>query len=185
MAAHYTEARILNTTFTPLQALLKDPVFCQILNLKFQSEILNGSNIWYCFDHGVTFSSWGEKITLSLTPIPQGQTRVDVSSECRMPTQIIDWGINKQNTTAIFNYIISYLPHYQAALSTVPTQSAVSAPTETACQSPTSSSVPNTTASSANQKYCICCGTLLASDAKFCIKCGSKQPCCDPSPQNE
>lgn len=163
MAAHYTEARILNTTFTPLQALLKDPVFCQILNLKFQSEILNGSNIWYCFDHGVTFSSWGEKITLSLTPIPQGQTRVDVSSECRMPTQIIDWGINKQNTTAIFNYIISYLPHYQAALSTV----------------------PNTTASSANQKYCICCGTLLASDAKFCIKCGSKQPCCDPSPQNE
>lgn len=184
MAAHYTESRILNTTFTPLMALLKDPAFSQILKLKFQSEILNGSNIWYYFDHGITFSSWGEKITLTLTPIPQGQTRVDVSSECRMPTQIIDWGINKQNTTAIFNYIISYLPHYQAALSTVPTQSTVSTPTETAFQSPTPSAAPNATVCSANQKYCIRCGTLLASNAKFCIKCGANQPCCDPNPQD-
>lgn len=162
MAAHYTEFRILNTPFTPLKALLKDPVFCQILKLEFQSEISNESGIWYCFNHGVTFSSWGEKITLVLSPISQGQTRVDISSECSLPTQVIDWGKNKQNTTAIFNYIISYLPHYQA----------------------TTVAIPNATAYPANQKYCTCCGTALASNAKFCVKCGANQLCCDSNPQD-
>ena len=55
----------------------------------------------------MSFVSYGEKITVTLTYLGEDKTQIDIVSECGMPTQIIDYGKNKKNVNAIFDYIIS------------------------------------------------------------------------------
>lgn len=44
--------------------------------------------------------SWGEKVTVSITEIPEG-TGVHLRSECSFPLQLFAWGKNKQNVMTI------------------------------------------------------------------------------------
>ena len=57
--------------------------------------------------HSISFSSWGENILLHLGPINETQTRVDIKSECSLPTQMFDWGKNKKNVVTIMNYLLN------------------------------------------------------------------------------
>lgn len=47
---------------------------------------------------GVSFWSWGEKITVDI----DGESTIWVESKCRLPTQCIDWGKNRRNVNAFF-----------------------------------------------------------------------------------
>lgn len=58
-------------------------------------------------DHGVihaatemNWRSWGERITVSFTPVPEG-TNVAIRSQCAFPLQLFDMGKNKTNVETI------------------------------------------------------------------------------------
>ena len=72
-------------------------------NVLNEQPIVDG--LLFLIEHGVSFSSWGENVKLAL--IYQGDyTIVDIYSECVLPTQIFDFGKNKENVTRLFNYLI-------------------------------------------------------------------------------
>lgn len=52
----------------------------------------------------VNLSSWGEKITLTITSTPEG-TLVSVHSLCSFPFQVVDWGKNRRNTGRLLSGI--------------------------------------------------------------------------------
>lgn len=125
------------------------------LNLQLKSENPNGTGVWFRIHHGATFTSWGEKITVTLTPQGEG-TVVDIISECGMPTQIVDWGKNASNVNAIFRYLENGLPVGAPA----PAQE---------LRAPAPQSVPQI-----ETKVCPNCGTRLKADARFCPRCGAQ-----------
>lgn len=57
----------------------------------------------------VSFFSWGEEITVTLTGQSNG-THIRIHSECALPTQIVDWGENEKNVTALFRYFEDRMP---------------------------------------------------------------------------
>lgn len=57
----------------------------------------------------ISFSSWGEKLTIALSPL-NGGTHVSVRSTCLFPLQIVDWGKNRRNVTRLLASIESRLP---------------------------------------------------------------------------
>ena len=75
------------------------------LNVKLVSENPEANGVtWFRIHHGFSFFSYGEKITVTLSP-RDGGTNVHILSECGMPTQIIDYGKNSRNVKAIFDYL--------------------------------------------------------------------------------
>jgi hypothetical protein len=48
----------------------------------------------------ISWWSWGEKITVRLAKSPGG-TEVVVRSQCKLPTQSLDWGKNERNVNQI------------------------------------------------------------------------------------
>ncbi len=73
------------------------------LNVALKSENPMPNGVWFRIHHGTTFTSWGEKITVTLTDLG-GATAVDILSECGMPTQVVDWGKNASNVRVLFDY---------------------------------------------------------------------------------
>jgi hypothetical protein len=165
MAANARDFIDVTMSINQMAALLKDYSFSSTLNLELKSENLTATGVWYRFHHGVTFTSWGEKITVTLTPIAPNAVRVDVHSECGMPTQVIDWGKNKQNISAIFNYIRSNSARYAQINAPSQTPAPVQQP------APVQPAVQND-----ERKFCFNCGARLNPGAKFCSSCGTKQP---------
>lgn len=105
MAANYQQTK--NYTI-PMQYFideLRNPYFARALNIELKSENPTPGGVWYRFHHGTTFTSWGEKITITLLNLQGGMLQVTVHSECGMPTQVFDWGKNSSNVTAIFNQL--------------------------------------------------------------------------------
>ena len=151
MAASHRQTIKINASFGQILTVLRGSAFCSKLNLELKSENPTDSGVWFRFHHGTTFSSWGEKITITLTPVSQSQTNVDVHSECGMPTQIIDWGKNRQNVCNILEHIEAAAPKAEESSSHIN----ISAPKDT--------------------KYCFNCGKQIKADSKFCCFCGQKQ----------
>lgn len=56
--------------------------------------------------HSMSWLSWGENISVNMYPYSDQQTVVDIKSECAMPTQIFDWGQNRQNVNDIMKYLL-------------------------------------------------------------------------------
>lgn len=147
MAARASFARVFQVNIQQLMALLRDPAFQINSHMEFVSEMPFGYEIHYRFRHGVTFTSWGENILIKLIPSGPDLVNVEVFSECVMPTQFIDWGVNNQNVNNILAYISYNLPRYVfAAASAAP-----------------------------GAKFCSACGTRLDASAAFCSACGAKQ----------
>lgn len=146
MAAKHSESYVINASLESIRSAILDPQFSKELNLELKSENPMLDYIWFRFHHGTTMLSWGEKITITLTETGDSSTKVDILSECGMPTQIIDYGKNKQNVCNIYEYL-------QRNVSV--SQSANSAP-------------------SANVIFCTQCGKKLPADSYFCSGCGSK-----------
>lgn len=149
MAAKYQSMNTVSVPVQQLRDMLVNPSFFAFNNYSFKSEVRTYDGMILYFGHGVTFSSWGEniQITLSGSPNNPGATNVSILSECSMPTQIIDWGKNKENVDKIFTYIYQNADRYSSA----PQNNVSTAPA-----------------------YCMNCGKALAPDANFCIACGFK-----------
>ncbi len=152
MAANHSMTVNFDTSMDHIRDILKTPSFSSKLRIALKSENPTPTGVWFRFLHGVTFTSWGEKITITLTPLSATTTKVEVLSECGMPTQIIDWGKNKQNVCNIVEYI-------ENSLATTP--------------APTSIPQQNT---QGETKFCINCGKQLVKESNFCSTCGAKQP---------
>ena len=105
MGARYENTYDVGAGLYAIREVICDRGFCQKLNLELKSENPENGCIWYRFHHGVTFTSWGEKITVTLIPRGENLTSVIIRSECGLPTQFVDWGKNQSNVNHIFKYI--------------------------------------------------------------------------------
>ena len=100
MAASYMDIRVFNEKLMPLvEKLRKYPMYHS--NISYVGEFPSGSGCIMRFKGGVTLTSWGEDITVTLTPTGPNTTQVQVYSVCALPTQVVDWGVNRQNVNNI------------------------------------------------------------------------------------
>ena len=158
MAANHRGTNVINANINALIALIRDPGFSGALNISMKSENPTPVGVWYRFHHGVSFSSWGEKITITLTYINDYSTNVDIHSECGMPTQVIDWGKNKRIVCNIFENIEANIGRFAQV---APAQS----------QQPVQPQQPQ---QPTGANFCTKCGARLAMGGNFCTKCGAK-----------
>lgn len=161
MAANYRQTIVLNASMDQTLNVLRSREFCSELNVELKSENKTQSGVWFRFHHGMTMTSWGEKITVTLTPTSYVQTNVEAFSECGMPTQIVDWGKNKQNVCNILEYIEKAVSSAEAYNAEQPSAEAYSA--------------EQTIQNAPGKKYCIKCGKQIDDDSFFCCYCGQKQ----------
>ncbi len=131
-----------------LRSLLMDPMFASALKLTADFNRQTPQGGMYHFKRGITLTTWGEEITVTLMPIDTFNCNVEVKSECRMPTQVVDWGKNRSNVEAVFVYIFKNIARY----------------------APVSAPPPQPVAA----QFCSRCGTKLMPDSNFCTKCGAK-----------
>ena len=132
------------------------------LNLSFQSENPTpDGGVWFRILHGMSFSSYGEKITITLTPNPAG-TDVHILSECGMPTQLVDYGKNKSNVQVIFKYLEEGMPQAGAFAQ------AQAAP------APQPQAAPEQQVRQATASFCPNCGSPVNPGSNFCGKCGTR-----------
>ena len=150
MAANYRQSLIFNSSMNQLIYLFRNPHFAGSLNLKYISEEFINGGARYRFNHGISFSSWGEELTITIMPVSNQQVNLDVYSECAMPTQIIDWGKNKEVVDNVINYIC-YNMNYGNSYNFYQTNQ------------------------SYNTCFCTNCGERLTNESAFCPKCGKKQ----------
>ena len=118
------------------------------LNVALKSENPMPNGVWFRIHHGTTFTSWGEKITVTLTDLG-GSTAVDILSECGMPTQMVDWGKNASNVRVLFDYLEKDMTAEPQA-------------------------EPQAAAPTASPAFCPSCGSKLPTGARFCPVCGNK-----------
>lgn len=145
------------------------------VNLKSENPGDNGS-IWFRVHHGMTMTSYGEKITITLKPQGNG-TDVHILSECAMPTQLVDYGKNKQNCAAIFGYFDRSIQQAAAGPMFIDRSAAYqSAPQPAAMGVPQPQPAPAVQPQAAAQPFVFCveCGTKNDRSANFCMKCGAK-----------
>ena len=57
-------------------------------------------------DLGINWSSWGEKITITLT----ANNTLHVRSQCSFPLQCIDWGRNQRNVDKFIEAVDRCMP---------------------------------------------------------------------------
>ena len=105
MAAQAQATRIYQIPIDTIAAELRNPRLSQSLSFTFNGEFPVMGGACFKYHRGVSFTSWGENITVTLLMLQPGVTQVNVHSECSLPTQIIDWGHNDQNTNGIFQHI--------------------------------------------------------------------------------
>lgn len=168
MAANHTEVDVFNADINSLKKFIKSIEFAYHLNLEMKSENPTSEGVWYRFHHGMTAASWGEKITITLSSVSALETKVEVRSECGMPTQVIDWGKNRQNACNIIEHIEANIK--SGVISSF-------APTEydQAFDSDLGKSDRPTPFTGRDHKYCHNCGTKLMVDDRYCHNCGTKQ----------
>lgn len=105
MAAKYENVITLNIKIPFLVDKLRN-LHNTGLGMILQGESPYGNGgAWLQIKHGISFTSWGENITVILTPVGMEQTSVLIRSECALPTQIIDWGKNKKNVEKLIQYL--------------------------------------------------------------------------------
>ena len=77
------------------------------MQYKGEKPVQGGAEVKLTKD--ITMASWGEDITVTLIGFPNG-TKVQIKSECIMPTQLIDWGENENNVRELFKYFEHQMP---------------------------------------------------------------------------
>lgn len=147
-------------------------------NFALRSENPTPTGVWFRVHHGASFSSWGEKVTVTLTPMGQ-QTKVNIFSECGMPTQIVDYGKNRKVVNYLFDFIMraaygqpAMMPQQNQAYPQVPQNQAYPQ------QVPQNQAYPQQAAQPIQQpaaqgRFCTNCGSQVAPGMKFCTKCGT------------
>ncbi len=109
MAAQFQDTKVYNYPIIYFLNELRSTRLCNELRLTLKSETPETDHIRFSFNHGVSMSSWGEKITVTVTPLSDSVTSLHIHSECGMPTQVIDWGKNKKNVNSLFSHLEKYI----------------------------------------------------------------------------
>lgn len=166
MAAQHQEIYTMNASLQLLVDIICKQEFATQHKISMKSENPTSTGVWFRFHHGMSFASYGEKITITLTPLAANSTQVTIHSECGMPTQLVDWGKNKQIVHNIFRSIEAFVcnSHMQQINSQpTPTQAtpAQAAPTQPATAQHT-------------RAFCHMCGAPVKPNANFCTSCGTK-----------
>lgn len=136
-------------------------------NFALRSENPTPTGVWFRVHHGASFSSWGEKVTVTLTPMNPRQTKVNIFSECGMPTQIVDYGKNRKVVNYLFDFIMR--PGYGQPIPPTP-QNQAYAPNPQPMQPPVQQPVQQPVA---QNQFCTNCGSPNAPGNQFCTKCGT------------
>ncbi len=109
MAANSNRTIFINSDINYVAGVLRNFHFQNYTNFRFKSEVPSYNNgVSFRFTNSVSLTSWGEEIIITITPDNSGALRVDISSECSMPTQIIDWGKNKENLNKVVGYLQNF-----------------------------------------------------------------------------
>ena len=109
MAASSHRTLFLNADINYVAGILRDYNFQNYTHFSLKSELPSYNNgVTFRFSNSVSFTSWGEDIIITMFPDYNGSLHVDISSECSMPTQIIDWGKNEENLNKISSYLYNY-----------------------------------------------------------------------------
>ena len=156
------------------------------LNVELKSENPTPTGVWFRIHHGVTFTSWGEKITVTLQNLGNG-TGVDILSECGMPTQVVDWGKNASNVQVLFAYLEQGLPVGQpmnapqaAYAAQQPAYDPRAGYASQQPAQPTYAQQPAQPVYGAQQpapqanRFCPGCGAPVVPGANFCGHCGAR-----------
>lgn len=146
MAASNNQTFIVNASLQQVNALMCDAAFIQGTELTFAAHIPTPNQITFRFTTGVSFTSWGEIVNITIAAIGNNQVQMSIDSECAMPTQIIDYGKNRRNVERVANYVNQNIGRY-----TMTPPSAAPA-----------------------QRFCQQCGAQLTPNSQFCTKCGKK-----------
>lgn len=157
MAANHQNTYVLNSNINQICNVIRNHDFSSRLDLIFRSENPTQSGVWFRFHHGVSFSSWGEKITITLSYLNPVTTQLQIHSECGLPTQFIDWGKNKKIVNSIHDYILSCAVPQQMNMN------AVQNVTHMQTQSQISKG-----------SFCSNCGNAILPGSAFCAYCGQK-----------
>ncbi len=155
MGAKHREVRTLPG---PIESYISKMRNIGFSGLKYR--ILNeqplSDGLLFLIEHGVSFSSWGENIRLAL--IYQGnQTIADIYSESVLPTQVFDFGKNKENVAMLFNYLMRENSHLQQGYSQ---------------EQHNETWAPQTNEN--NSIVCPNCGREVGITDNFCYICGAK-----------
>ncbi|MBE6742513.1 MAG: zinc ribbon domain-containing protein [Ruminococcaceae bacterium] len=158
------------------------------MGFTFDSENNYSNAIVFNFRHGVSFTSWGEQIRVTLTP--QGDnTVIDVYSECSLPTQVVDWGKNKENTSRIIMYLSNNQQGYAQQAYAQPQQGyaqpqqGYARPQQGYAQPQQGYAQPQQTYAQQQQtgtqqfserRFCSSCGESINPSDEFCSNCGQK-----------
>ena len=132
------------------------------LGISFISEAPRGDSVVFTLSHGYSARSYGENISVTLTPQPNG-TRVEVFSECAMPTQLFDLGKNEENVKGILNFLENGMP------SGAPQPQFQQPPQIQPQMQPQPQPQPQR---ASTPKFCGNCGAAAAPGARFCTQCG-------------
>ncbi len=126
-----------------------------------EQPIPNG--LLFFLRHGACLASWGESIKLAL--VAQGdQTGVDILSECSLGTQVVDWGKNRENVIALFNYLTQGNPYLGQGY----------APPQQSFPQPQQGGAPAPQAAAVGSVTCPNCGNSVEGNAAFCTVCGMR-----------
>ena len=157
MGAHHEAYYILNAHIDRIAAILRDGRFAYTTQMqyKFENPVYNG--IHFQFKNGVSLTSWGEDISITLNFMSNDTTSILINSECSLPTQIIDWGKNSENVTAIMGYINRELFAYAPPPQYTAPQYAPPAP-----------------GYQSQPAFCTRCGARIQPNNSFCVNCGNK-----------
>lgn len=157
-------------------------------NFALRSENPTPTGVWFRVHHGVSFTSWGEKITVTLTPMGQ-QTKVNIFSECGMPTQLVDYGKNRKVVNYLFDFIMRASYGQPASMAPPQNPAYPQAPQNQAYpqQVPQNQAYPQQATQNqaysqqasqpiqqpaAQRRFCTNCGNQVAPGLKFCTMCG-------------
>ena len=146
MAASYQQTYNINAGMQAICDTIRSKGFADKLNTEIKAENPTQTGVWYRIHHGASFTSWGEKITITLTPLSESATQVNIHSECGMPTQVVDWGKNKQVVCNIYEYIEANVAHNFTPQNNV----------------------------QASASFCPMCGKPVALNNNFCTGCGTR-----------
>ena len=57
---------------------------------------------------GISFRSWGEKLTIEIERVGLNKTKIRVTSKPLVPTTIIDYGKNNENVVSLISFLKTF-----------------------------------------------------------------------------
>ena len=190
MAAKYQESKNYPLAIQCFIIEFRSQPIRDFMNIKWVGEeALPDGTLHYQYQHGMGMASWGETIDIYIAALGERATRVEIRSECYLPTQVIDWGKNRENVVNIFMYLDncvntflanngSNAPMPQVEFPTPPAQAQpVPQPQQPMPQQQVQYQPPVQPVlqpTPPQQKLCPTCRFTPPQGANFCPNCGTK-----------